>query len=410
MTISPTAVVVAVWFLTGLGLHQGDGVKGTALRKYLGDQRWGDLEAVEKRIATLGLLLAGKWLDDNSFLTKSWYVTPSHLNYVADYHFRAEVTGLPVKDIDQMERYALADYHYSLYIPTSAWADHVNNLYSSLLCKNLRDEAEDVILDSLDKMVTEAREIELTDTCGRFSPVNERRISVQELPAAGEQATSRDWGTFARSYAINEPVSARNSWDAGMEFNRAERIVHALVVEDENMDEQEEDEFLDYDGAKPWLPSVSEMRRSASDSSAQSFESVAQWRAGVSQAIIAPSSRQNSVPSAYPPIEGCAECARGQHCSTSNVKDYPISTRLPIPPSAYKETGVYLEPGIAIIRPPTAQATPKVYGISDNKYSSVASNMYPSASSSRYTTAFGYPGQVNGSSNVNRWGTRDQRW
>jgi hypothetical protein len=72
MSISPTSVVTAVWFLAGLGLHEGDGIKGFALRQFLGEQRWGDLEAVEKRVATLGLLLAGKWLDDNSFLTKSW--------------------------------------------------------------------------------------------------------------------------------------------------------------------------------------------------------------------------------------------------------------------------------------------------------------------------------------------------
>jgi len=72
MTISPTAVVAGVWFLTGLGLHEGDGQKGAELREMLSEQKWSDLEAVEKRVATLGLLLAGKWLDDNSFLTKSW--------------------------------------------------------------------------------------------------------------------------------------------------------------------------------------------------------------------------------------------------------------------------------------------------------------------------------------------------
>ena len=72
MTISPVAVVSAVWFLTGMGLHEGDGQKGAELREFLRGQPWADLEAVEKRVATLGLLLAGKWLDDNSFLSKSW--------------------------------------------------------------------------------------------------------------------------------------------------------------------------------------------------------------------------------------------------------------------------------------------------------------------------------------------------
>lgn len=74
MTISPSALVAGVWFLTGLELHEGDGVKGTKLRQFLREQVSCEPEAVEKRVAMLGLILAGKWLDDNSFLTKSWYV------------------------------------------------------------------------------------------------------------------------------------------------------------------------------------------------------------------------------------------------------------------------------------------------------------------------------------------------
>ena len=74
MTISTTAVVAGVWYLSGLGLHDGDGQKGAELRQVFRGERWDDLEAVEKRVAALGLLLAGKWLDDNSFLSKSWSV------------------------------------------------------------------------------------------------------------------------------------------------------------------------------------------------------------------------------------------------------------------------------------------------------------------------------------------------
>lgn len=74
MTISPSALVAGVWFLTGLGLHEGDGIKGIKLRQFLREQVSCEPEAVEKRVAMLGLILAGKWLDDNSFLTKSWCV------------------------------------------------------------------------------------------------------------------------------------------------------------------------------------------------------------------------------------------------------------------------------------------------------------------------------------------------
>ena len=72
MAITPTAVVAAVWYLTGLGLHDGDGHKGASLRNFLRNHRWADLEAVERRVSILGLVLAHKWLDENSYLTKQW--------------------------------------------------------------------------------------------------------------------------------------------------------------------------------------------------------------------------------------------------------------------------------------------------------------------------------------------------
>ena len=101
MSVEHTSVVAAVWFLGGLGLHQGDGAKGSELRSILRCLASTEVEAVEKRVAMLGLLLAGKWLDDNSFLNKSW----------------TEVTSIPVVDIHQMEVAALQDLHWALYVP-----------------------------------------------------------------------------------------------------------------------------------------------------------------------------------------------------------------------------------------------------------------------------------------------------
>ncbi|OXC63963.1 hypothetical protein AYX13_06462 [Cryptococcus neoformans] len=271
MTISPSALVAGVWFLAGLGLHEGDGVKGTKLRQFLREQVSCEPEAVEKRVAMLGLILAGKWLDDNSFLTKSW----------------TEVTSVPISQIDKMERLALADFNFSLYVPVPSWVDHVNKLFTALDLKRRRDEVDSIIHPMLDKMAKEAREVELSDPATHAvlactKPVIDcRSSSSDEIPAAADQATSRDWVSFASSYAHDQKLansrwSARGSED-DVELERAERNVE-MLLNDEDMDEveqevleqdEDEEEFLEYDGAKKWLPTASEMRRSTSGTGAR---------------------------------------------------------------------------------------------------------------------------------------------
>lgn len=271
MTISPSALVAGVWFLAGLGLHEGDGVKGTKLRQFLREQVSCEPEAVEKRVAMLGLILAGKWLDDNSFLTKSW----------------TEVTSVPISQIDKMERLALADFNFSLYVPVPSWVDHVNKLFTALDLKHRRDEVDSIIHPMLDKMAKEAREVELSDPAAHAvlactKPVIDcRSSSSDEIPAAADQATSRDWVSFASSYAHDQKLansrwSARGSED-DVELERAERNVE-MLLNDEDMDEveqevleqdEDEEEFLEYDGAKKWLPTASEMRRSTSGTGAR---------------------------------------------------------------------------------------------------------------------------------------------
>ncbi|KAK6910325.1 hypothetical protein I203_104357 [Kwoniella mangroviensis CBS 8507] len=273
MTISPTALVSAVWFLHGLGFHEGDGVKGAELRDFLRECRSYELESIEKRVATLGLMLAGKWLDDNSFLTKSW----------------CEVTTIPVKQLDRMERIALADLHFSLHVPVSSWVDHVNKLYTALITKAIPDEVDLVITPIIDDMVTEARDVEIEDDCQIASPPThyERRLSSDELPAAADQAISRDWGSFARTYGISQ--QDMRDLEVDVEMERAERDVNALVNDEylsdemEKDDEEDDEEFLDYDGAKKWLPSMSELKRSGSNSSDTSLSSYDSHGRGISQ-------------------------------------------------------------------------------------------------------------------------------
>ncbi|ODO08938.1 hypothetical protein L198_00677 [Cryptococcus wingfieldii CBS 7118] len=283
MTISPSALVAGVWFLAGLGLHEGDGKKGAGLRKILRESVSCEPEAVERRVATLGLILAGKWLDDNSFLTKSWF----------------EVTTIPIKTIDAMERCALNDLNWSLYVPVASWVDHVNQLFVDLDDKPVKDDADAVVHYVLDKMATEARGVELDEDLEKktfatphfiASPLaaSIRRLSYDETPAAFDQLATRDWDSFARSYQHQQdpkpssavypariPAVSALMEDDGVEIERAERNVEMLLSDDDMNEvesqveefEEDDEEFLEYDGAKKWLPTAAEMRKTSSNQS-----------------------------------------------------------------------------------------------------------------------------------------------
>ena len=257
MSVEHTSIVAATWFLSGLGLHDGDGAKGSQIRAFLRAQRSTEIEAVEKRVAMLGLLLAGKWLDDNSFLNKSW----------------TEVTSIPVDQVHMLEVAALQDHHWALYIPLSSWVDHVNKLYFATLCEAEPSRHHSIVCTTLDEMVSLAREAEVNGS--ELSALLDGRRSSRDL--AADQALSRDWGSFVRSYAINE---LGQTVDDDYELNRhvsalVESEMFSVDEEGEEMEmememkaeDEEEDEWeLDYDGAKRWLPPISEMRRSTSGS------------------------------------------------------------------------------------------------------------------------------------------------
>lgn len=239
---------------------------------------------------------------------------------------------MSIKQIDTLERCALRDLHYSLHIPVSAWADHVNKLFEAHLIKDGMHEHDKVILGHLDRMVTEGRQTELDDPVCRSHHVPRRTsLASGEVPAAADQALNRDWGVYSRSYAIEQPTL-----DADLE---AERAVNALVdeaMDEEEYDEEEED-FLDYDGAQRWLPPVSDLRRSTSNSS---YGSVDQWR--------------NSVPVQFTTHHNSsATSVISQHMDhvPRNTAFNPAEV-YPTPPEQSASYAIHLEPGISIIRPP----------------------------------------------------------
>lgn len=74
--LSPTAVVLALWYIRRLAIHSGGGADGIMLRAILSSavshpNGCGGEEAAQ-RVLTLGLACSNKWLDDNTFTNKSW--------------------------------------------------------------------------------------------------------------------------------------------------------------------------------------------------------------------------------------------------------------------------------------------------------------------------------------------------
>lgn len=74
--LSPTAVVLSLWYIRRLAIHSGGDADGIMLRQMLhqsaSDMNGRGGEEAAQRILTLGLACSNKWLDDNTFTNKSW--------------------------------------------------------------------------------------------------------------------------------------------------------------------------------------------------------------------------------------------------------------------------------------------------------------------------------------------------
>lgn len=218
MTLSPTSLIAAAWFVRGLGLHDGDGSCGSRLRQFFRDgfqsKAWDDATGVAERVALLGLVLAGKSLDDNAFLTKSW----------------CEVTEVPIKQITYMERHSLQDMYHALYIPVDSWADHLCGVHWNLDITSQSDRDDQIVFSIVHNM--------LEDTLAVIQdwlkpPANfERRVSLEELPAAGDHAVSRKWGEYVQSYVT--PTRGHSGIPATVRDFELEEEMEARVLRNVN--------------------------------------------------------------------------------------------------------------------------------------------------------------------------------
>lgn len=92
------------------------------------------------KLLTLGLMMANKFLDDNTFLNKTWH----------------EVTGIPLAELNKMETYFLCRTQFHLSLSDAAWRQHLTRLREAE--QGSSDERSDRthVLETLDALLDEA--------------------------------------------------------------------------------------------------------------------------------------------------------------------------------------------------------------------------------------------------------------
>ena len=288
MRIPVTSIVAAIWFLHGLPFHDGDGLSGHELRLYFRSLAQEDPRLMVKQALTLGLLLAGKWLDDNAYHNKTWCVALSRSS--TELTIRSEMSHIPLSEIDRLEHLALGHYHYSLNLSGPAWLSHVS-VQAEGLALRTHDRYYYVLTTQIKQMLDAAEESEAQIS---------QQIARSHYSAtdAHHAAYSAPFDSYDTPYRQREPSSESyhrepatygvdDSYDSGAEevdFQLGcyhERHVSALVDDDEedvSFDDDGMSEFAEYDGAAPFI-TREHIRRSVSvSSSTMDSESMQQWR------------------------------------------------------------------------------------------------------------------------------------
>lgn len=90
------------------------------------------------KLLTLGLMMANKFLDDNTFLNKTWH----------------EVTGIPLEELNRMEAFFLCRTQFHLSVSDSAWRQHLQAMRAEAYANT--DDVPDVdehVGKTLDRML-----------------------------------------------------------------------------------------------------------------------------------------------------------------------------------------------------------------------------------------------------------------
>jgi len=135
--LQPSAVFLALWYITQLPVYCGtivlgaDRVKESRFRTALfGEPRTSTSsndsivnlppmdESMPFRLTLLGCMLANKWLDDHTFSNKTWH----------------SISNVPIQMLNELEILALDLFSYNLSVPSekwSKWMEHIRSYHLS---------------------------------------------------------------------------------------------------------------------------------------------------------------------------------------------------------------------------------------------------------------------------------------
>ena len=79
------------------------------------------------KLLTLGLMMANKFLDDHTFLNKTWH----------------EITGIPLDELNRMESFFLCRTQFHLAVSDSAWRQHLQAVRADMYAYEKQAGQED---------------------------------------------------------------------------------------------------------------------------------------------------------------------------------------------------------------------------------------------------------------------------
>ncbi|WFC97482.1 hypothetical protein MYAM1_000196 [Malassezia yamatoensis] len=89
------------------------------------------------KLLALGLMMANKFLDDNTFLNKTWH----------------EVTGIPLSELNQLESLFLRRTQFNLSVNESAWRQHLTRLKDSQTSSSKNRTENPLVLEALSALL-----------------------------------------------------------------------------------------------------------------------------------------------------------------------------------------------------------------------------------------------------------------